>query len=56
MKRRNKRLESVKKSLNTQWIMFKRAPLLVLFISSLVGGMTLIVWILGNIIRLILKA
>ena len=53
MRNRNKRIDTIKQDLYNQWIMFKRAPLLVLFASSIVGGMALIVWILANIIRLI---
>ena len=48
------RLENIKRDLSRQWTMFTSAPLLVLFASSLVGGMVLIVWVLSSIIRLIL--
>ena len=54
MKRRNKRLESIKHDLYNQWTIFKRAPLIVLFASSIIGGMALITWIVGSIIKLIL--
>ena len=44
MKRRNKRLDNIKIDLYRQWTMFTRAPLLVLFASSLIGGMA-ITWL-----------
>ena len=50
MKRRNKRLDNIKIDLYRQWTMFTRAPLLVLFASSLIGGMAITGYILGRII------
>ena len=48
--------ESLKRDLYNQWIIFKRMPLLIIYMSAILGTMSLIVWILGNIVRLILEA
>ena len=51
---RDSLIETIKRDLYNHWTVLKRGPLLVLFASSLVGGMVLIVWVLSSIIRLIL--
>ena len=48
------RLENIKRDLSRQWTMFTRAPLLLLFASSLIGGMAIIGYIVGSIIILII--
>ena len=49
---RNKRLEIIKQDLYNQWLILKRLPIIVLFTSSLIGGMVLIVWVLAILLEL----
>ena len=55
MSYRERRLDRIKSNLYDMWIILTRMPLLVLFASSLIGGMAFIMWITGNIIRIIIK-
>ncbi len=52
---RERKLYNIKRELYDIWLIVSRIPILVLFASSLVGGMIFIVYILGNIIRIIIK-
>ena len=51
---RNKRLEIIKQDLYNQWIIFKRMPLLVVYISGVLGAIVLIILIVSSIIKLLL--
>ena len=54
MRLRKSKLDSIKKDLHNQWIIISRLPFLVLFASSLIGGMALIVWIVTHLVNCIL--
>ena len=54
MKSRNKRLERLKVDLYNQWIIFRRMPLLVIYMSAILAGITITGYLLSNIIIFIL--
>ena len=54
MARRNSKLDSIKRDLYNQWIILSRMPLLVLYISGIVGAMAIITYIISTIVMCIL--
>ena len=53
MYRRRDRFQTIKKDLYNQWLVFKRMPLLLLYMGGLLGTMSIIVYLLGSLIILI---
>ena len=50
MKSRNKRIERLKVDLYNQWIIFRRMPLLVIYMSAILAGITITGYLVSNII------
>ena len=51
---RERKLYNIKRELYDIWLIVSRIPILVLFASSIISGMALILWIIAHLVNCIL--
>ena len=51
---RETRVQKIKRDLSDMWLIISRMPILVLFASSLIGGMAFIIWVIAHLVNFIL--
>ena len=54
MHRRRNRFETIKKDLYNQWLIFKRMPLLLLYMGGILGSMSIMLYLVGYIVMVII--
>jgi len=51
---RETRLQKAKRDLYDMWLIMSRIPILILFASSVIGGIAFIIWIIAHLVNCIL--